>query len=508
MPDPEVPCRFKDVLCIVDKERPFLFKFQFFLGPAPELNILLRIADVKGAKDLIKIFSYLRLVEFYLYRLKVGVSKKKYFFSPSLHYFQKIDNMRMDLDKMAYLFFQGGDVEVQLIRPEINIAPVQCPLMRLIRAEQMLFCSAEGHIMLLRIFFRNEMPPEIIVKIKVQQCAVHIKEDIFDFIKRYLVQHCNSLKRLVMMKIIVTFFSGSSALRKMKRLLVTGSSGFLGWNICNLVKKEWCIYGTVFSHPVAVDGVNILRIDLTDFKETKKMFSEIRPDAVIHTAAAASPNYCQTYKEESHRINVDASIHLAGLCADLDIPFVFVSTDLVFNGLNAPYREEDPVAPVNMYAEQKVLAEEGILKRYPKAAVCRTALMYGFGSPVSGSFLQPLLTAMRDGKDVRLFVDEFRNPLSAQAAVQGIFIALKKVKGVLHLGGRERVSRYDFGRLTAEIFGIPGAKLIPCLQKDLAMAAPRAPDVTLDCSKAYALGFSPQTLREEITRLASCIKVK
>ena len=60
----------------------------------------------------------------------------------------------------------------------------------------------------------------------------------------------------------------------------------------------------------------------------------------------------------------------------------------------------------------------------------------------------------------------------------------------------------------AEIFGIPGAKLIPCLQKDLAMAAPRAPDVTLDCSKAYALGFSPQTLREEITRLASCIKVK
>jgi dTDP-4-dehydrorhamnose reductase len=288
----------------------------------------------------------------------------------------------------------------------------------------------------------------------------------------------------------------------MKKLLVTGASGFLGWNICNLAKKEWCIYGTVFSHSAAIDLVNIARIDLTDFKEIKKMFREIRPDAVIHTAAAADPNYCQTHKEETHKINVDASIHLAGLCADLDIPYVFISTDLVFDGLKAPYHEEDPVAPVNIYAEQKVLAEEGILKQYPKAAICRTALMYGTGSPVSGSFLQPMLMAMRDGKDVRLFVDEFRNPISAQSAVQGLFIALQKVKGIIHLGGRERISRYDFGRLTMEIFGIPEAKLIPCLQKDLAMAAPRSPDVTLDSSKAYALGFSPLTLREEITRLA------
>jgi len=309
-----------------------------------------------------------------------------------------------------------------------------------------------------------------------------------------------------MMKIIVTFFSKTSGLHKMKKLLVTGASGFLGWNICNLAKKEWCIYGTVFSHHVAADGINIVRIDLTDFKGMKKMFSEVRPDAVIHTAAAASPNYCQTYKEESHKINVDASIHLAGLCADMHIPYVFVSTDLVFNGMNAPYREEDPVAPLNIYAEQKVLAEEGILKLYPEAAICRTALMYGFGGPVSGSLFRPMLTAMRDGKDVRLFVDEFRNPVSARAAVHGLFIALQKVKGILHLGGRERISRYDFGRLTAEIFGIPGAKLIPCLQKDLAMAAPRAPDVTLDCSKAYALGFNPQTLKEEITKLAFCIK--
>jgi len=289
----------------------------------------------------------------------------------------------------------------------------------------------------------------------------------------------------------------------MKKLLVTGASGFLGWNICNMAKNEWRIYGTVFSNPVAINGVNIVRIDLTDYKEMKRMFKEIRPDAVIHTAAAADPNYCQTHKEESHRINVDASINLVGLCSDLKIPFVFTSTDLVFNGLNAPYREEDKVCPVNIYGEQKALAEEKLLERYPEAAVCRMALMFGIPGPASESCIQPMLRDMREGKGVRLFIDEFRNPISAETAVKGIFMSLKKVNGIIHLGGIERVSRYEFGKLLADVFSISNAQLISCRQADFIMAAPRSPDVTLDSSKAYALGFRPLTLRKELTRLAT-----
>lgn len=270
-----------------------------------------------------------------------------------------------------------------------------------------------------------------------------------------------------------------------------------------MAKKEWCIYGTVFSNPVAIDGVNIVQIDLTDYKEMKRMFKEIRPDAVIHTAAAADPNYCQTHKEESHKINVDASINIAGLCSDLKIPCVFTSTDLVFDGLKAPYREEDPVSPINIYGHQKVLAEEGTLKIYPDTAVCRMVIMFGIPGPASESFIQPMLRDMRKGKGVRLFIDEFRNPISAETAVKGILLALKKVKGIIHLGGTERVSRYEFGKLLADVFSMTNAQLISCRQVDFIMAAPRPPDVTLDSSKAYALGFRPLTLRKEITRLAS-----
>jgi dTDP-4-dehydrorhamnose reductase len=288
----------------------------------------------------------------------------------------------------------------------------------------------------------------------------------------------------------------------MKKLLVTGASGFLGWNVCRIAQKEWKVYGTVFSHPVEIPGANVFRTDLTNYKELKKVFSEVCPDAVIHTAAESSPNYCQEYPEVSRKINVDASVNIAGLCADLRIPYVFTSTDLVFDGMNPPYCEEDQACPVNIYAEQKILAEEETLRIYPSAVVCRMALMFGIPGPANLSFIQPMIEAFREGRELRLFVNEFRTPLSVGSAIQGLLLALGKGKGLLHLGGMERISRYNFGLLMMDVFGFSEAKLLRCRYEDIPMPAPRSPDVSLDSSKAMAMGFKPMPLREELGRLA------
>ena len=287
----------------------------------------------------------------------------------------------------------------------------------------------------------------------------------------------------------------------MKRLLVTGASGFLGWNICHEAIKEWQVFGTVLTHPVQRDGITTVQVDLTDFRALKKMFHNVRPDAVIHTAAATSPEYCQNNKIETQEINARTPVHIAGLCADKNIPFVFTSSDLVFDGLHAPYREEDPVSPVNYYGEQKASAEEGVVKTYPAAAVCRMPLMFGDPGPAASNFYQAMIDALRQGKELKLFVDEFRTPVSGKTAARGIFIAMDKVHGRIHLGGNERISRYNFGLLLMDTLGIHEASLIRCLQKDVIMAAARAPDVSLDSAKAFALGFRPPALREELRGL-------
>ena len=287
----------------------------------------------------------------------------------------------------------------------------------------------------------------------------------------------------------------------MKKLLITGANGFLGWNICRVAKGTWHLFGTVYSHQVEIPNVNTIRTDLTNQSELKRLFEEIRPNAVIHTAAVSDPNFCQVNPDVSYAINVEASVNMALLCLDYMIPYVYTSTDLVFDGLKAPYRESDPVCPVNVYGEHKAQAEERILEAYPRSAVCRMSLMFGLSGPVAKSFIQPMLLEMKEGRELSLFVDEFRTPLSAEAAVSGLFLALNKVHGIIHLGGKERISRYDFGKLMQRIFKFENAKIRPCKQDEIHMAALRPSDVSLDNSKAAALGFRPLPLVEELQNI-------
>ncbi|MDZ8052055.1 MAG: SDR family oxidoreductase [Aulosira sp. ZfuVER01] len=289
----------------------------------------------------------------------------------------------------------------------------------------------------------------------------------------------------------------------MKRLLITGASGFLGWHICQLAKLEWEVYGTYFSHSLAIPGVKMVKVNLTVYQELKDIFNQINPAAVIHTAAHSQPNFCQTHPQESYTINVTSSCNIAGLCADDAIPCAFTSTDLVFDGLNAPYKETDAVCPVSIYGEQKVKAEVGMLERYPNTAVCRMPLMFGMATPSAKSFIQPFIETLQAGKELNLFIDEFRTPVSGITAAKGLLLALEKVQGLIHLGGKERISRYDFGKLLVEIFQISEAKLQGCRQQDVKMAAPRPADVSLDSSKAFALGYQPLSLKEELAALVN-----
>ena len=284
-----------------------------------------------------------------------------------------------------------------------------------------------------------------------------------------------------------------------QKLLVTGTSGFLGWNLAQQAAAQWDVYGTFFSHPVIIPGVKLFKIDLRDFDALKRLFAQLRPAGVIHTAAQSQPNFCQNYPDEAYAVNVTATLNLAQLCAERAIPFVFTSTDLVFDGTDPPYRETDPVSPINRYGEQKAEAEQGILG-YPHTTVCRMPLLFGEAPPMASSFIQPFIKTLRSGQELRLFTDEWRTPVSASSAAAGLLLALQ-VPGLLHLGGKERVSRYQFGCLMAEVLQLPQDKLLPCLQKAVPMAAPRPTDVSLDSSKAFDLGYQPLRLREALAAL-------
>jgi|GEM_PF-20902 len=285
-----------------------------------------------------------------------------------------------------------------------------------------------------------------------------------------------------------------------QKLWLTGASGFLGWYVAAAARADWQVVGSYNRHAVAIPGIALQRVDLTDAIALQHAFSDLQPDAVIHTAALSQPNRCQENPALSRAINVTASVRLAELCADAGIPFVFTSSDQVFDGKNAPYRETDPVSPLNLYGAQKAEAEVEIVRRYPQAAVCRMALMYG-AAPTAPNFLQTFLERIVQGQTLQLFTDEFRTPLSGRDAAAGLLLALAKAKGLLQLAGGDRLSRYEMGQIMVEVFDLPASSIQPSRQADVPMPAPRPPDVSADISLARSLGFAPHSFREELEAL-------
>lgn len=285
------------------------------------------------------------------------------------------------------------------------------------------------------------------------------------------------------------------------KLLITGASGFLGYHLLRLA-DNWELYGFYHSKPVSHPVATLLRCNITNYVELGNYLEDIEPDAVIHTAAISDANYCQQNRELSYAVNVEATKNLAGICNDYKIPFVFTSTDLVFDGLKGNYIETDAKNPLSVYGEQKALAEDQVLSIYPEATVVRLPLMFGYPQAGKGNYLQKFVADIRNGHRARLFTDEYRSVCGAMSISRGI-LQLMSQSGIIHLAGSERISRYQFGVMAAEAFGLDKSLLEACSQKDVNMAAPRPPDVSLNITKALALGYTPLNVGEELKLVAS-----
>jgi dTDP-4-dehydrorhamnose reductase len=291
----------------------------------------------------------------------------------------------------------------------------------------------------------------------------------------------------------------------MKKLLITGASGFLGWNLCRTASLKYQVIGVCNNHKVEVPGVTFIKCDLLQYSSLKELFQRVKLDAVIHCAAVSSPNYCQQHVSEAYKMNVTLSSSIAGLCNEREIPCVFTSTDQVFDGESAPYDEGSIVCPVNVYGQQKVTAELEMQVRHDQLVICRMPLMYGDAPECATSFIQPWIKSLKSGEKLSLFTDEVRTVVSASDAAKGLLLALERARGIIHLGGKERLSRYQFGLKLAGSLGISSELITACTRKGFPMPAPRPADVSLNSEKAFSIGYAPGLVEEELQKL-ECLK--
>jgi dTDP-4-dehydrorhamnose reductase len=257
------------------------------------------------------------------------------------------------------------------------------------------------------------------------------------------------------------------------------------------------------SNPCVPEGVRALKIDLSDGVSTEEQLAQCSPDVIVHLAALTDPDRCETSQESATRVNLEASVEIARFAGRHGCKMVFASTDLVFDGAKGGYTETDEAHPLSIYGTTKLRAEQAVLEACPDAFVFRSSLVYGWGSPVSGTFLSTMVDRLGQGQSMQLFVDQKRNPILVDDLASAVVTAIEQdISGLHHTGGPDVVTRYEFGRLVCEGFGYAEDLLVPIEMRDFAYVAPRPLDSTLDSGKFIsATGFRALSLREGLARL-------
>jgi dTDP-4-dehydrorhamnose reductase len=293
----------------------------------------------------------------------------------------------------------------------------------------------------------------------------------------------------------------------MKRVLVTGSEGFLGSHIAHALRfNGFTVIGTRREGAAATQSslYEIVTLDLSHASFIESI-DRVSPDAVIHAAAMADIRACEQQPDLARAVNVEATAALAEWCRSRRARFVFISTDQVFDGGRSWYREDDAPNPIHVYGRTKADAEAAIDTLDSHNMIARVSLVYG-GSP-SGkrSATEQIIGMLRAGQQPQLFTDEFRTPILAEDVASAI-VELMHMKSlpIMHLAGPDRVSRHELGNMVARAFRLDASLIVGCRQDDVVLQPPRPKDLSLDTTLARrVLRRPPRCLSDGLIALTN-----
>jgi dTDP-4-dehydrorhamnose reductase len=272
-----------------------------------------------------------------------------------------------------------------------------------------------------------------------------------------------------------------------RRVLVTGAGGQIGWSLLCATPPEG----------FDVRGYPRSALDIADADEIDRLVCDT--DLVVNTAAFAAVDAAEDDRDRAFAMNADAPGLLAARCALLGVPLIHLSSDQVFDGKKqAPYTEDDPVNPINVYGASKAAGEEAVRRAQDAHIILRTSWVFATHGP---NFVRAMLDVADSTDRVRVVDDQFGAPTSASdiaavvLAVGAKLLAEGGPYGTFHYTALGTTSWYGVAEAIFEqverrrgrrpaVEAIAGA--------NAKTAAPRPKNSILDCAKIVAAFASPR----------------
>jgi dTDP-4-dehydrorhamnose reductase len=281
----------------------------------------------------------------------------------------------------------------------------------------------------------------------------------------------------------------------LRRALILGSGGQLG---TALVAAPWPHNWTVhaFDHP---------RLDITERDQVERALALADPDLVVNAAAHTDVDGAEIDPEAAYAVNRDGAALVAEACSRRQVALIHISAADVFDGeLTRPWREDDPVSPINVCGASKAAGELEVRRRLEPHVILRTSWLFG---ATGASFVRTMLTLGAERPALRVVAGEMARPTAAQDLAEAVIrIADRLVGGVpawgtFHFANTGEESRAGFAEAILRMAGL-ATRVEPIPAAEWVRPAPRPANAVLDCAKIERIyGIEQRPWREALTEL-------
>jgi dTDP-4-dehydrorhamnose reductase len=236
------------------------------------------------------------------------------------------------------------------------------------------------------------------------------------------------------------------------KVLVTGASGQLGTDLCEVLRDSELI-------PLTHED-----IEISDMSSVKQAFNKYKPDIIVNTAAYVRVDDCEDEKEKAFQVNSLGARHVAVAAQELGARLVHLSTDYVFGGeaelRTTPYTEFDTPVPLSIYGKSKLAGENLVRHFCLRHFIVRASALFGVAgsSGKGGNFIETMLRLARERDELKVVNDQVFSPTYTRDLAQKIAqLITTEYYGIFHITNKGVCSWYE---LAAEILKLAGVKTL------------------------------------------------
>ena len=267
------------------------------------------------------------------------------------------------------------------------------------------------------------------------------------------------------------------------KILVTGANGQLGRELRIVAQGSADKY--IFTDVVEAEGLETLRLDITDLEAIRALVKEQGIDVIVNCAAYTNVDGAESNQELAELLNAKAPENLAIVMKEAGGLLVHISTDYVFGKevYNTPCREDMVGTPTGVYGITKLRGERNIQATGCRSIIIRTAWLY---SEFGKNFVKTMLNLTATRPELKVVFDQVGTPTYAYDLAQAIVAILKEPKtGIYNYSNEGVCSWFDFAKMIAEMAGGASAKcnIQPCHSDEFPSPVKRPAYSVLDKTK-------------------------